>query len=259
MKLVVLQPGYIPWLGFFDQMAQSDTFVFYDDVQFDKNGWRNRNKIKTAQGVQWLTVPIKRQGKVLVKDAMIDNSTDWRGNHLKSIRQNYSRAECFGEYIGTFESVYAQEWEYLIDLDVKLILLLRNMLGIKSRLEFASNLAVNVDRVQRLVDMCAEMGANEFLEGSAGRDYLAGEGERMFVDAGIKLTYQDYRHPVYKQLYGEFVPYLSVVDLLFNCGKDSLSILTGGEGLRGGKNSSGNRWSGVSGEQSGTTSPERTS
>jgi len=228
MRLVVLQPGYLPWLGFFDQMVRSDIFVVYDDVQYDRRSWRNRNRIKTHQGVQWLTIPVATKGNYtsLIKDVLIDNSTNWRKNHLRSIQQNYSKAPFFADYYDVFCEMYSKEWKYLIDVDLTLIRELRSILGIESRMEFSSDLCIDGDKVHRMVNICLELGADELLEGSAGRNYLTGEGERAFAQNGIKLTYHDYQHPVYGQLYGEFVPYLSVIDLLFNCGKDSLDIIT---------------------------------
>ncbi len=230
VRAAILQPSYLPWLGFFHQMAQSDVFVVLDDVQYDKHGWRNRNRIKTAQDAQWLTVPVltKSQGKPLVKDVLINNgNAHWRSDHLKSIQQNYSKAPFFGDYLGIFSGIYSREWERLIDADMAFIMALKDALQIATKIEFASNLEAEGDRVQRLVSMCKKLGAEEFLEGGAGRNYLAGNGEQLFASNGIKLIYHDYQHPTYPQLYGEFIPYLSVVDLLFNCGGESLDILTG--------------------------------
>jgi hypothetical protein len=232
VRLVTLQPGYLPWCGFFDQMNKADIFVIYDNVQFSKGAWQNRNRIKTFQGIQWLTVPVLIKGKnqPLVKDILIDNSINWRKNHLKSIQQNYSRAPFFKDYFGIFDEVYAQKWEYLIDLDMAFVMELKIALGVETKISISSDLGIEGDTVQRLVNMCLALGADEFLEGSAGRDYLTGEGEQLFRENGIQLTYQDYQHPVYRQLYGEFVPYLSVVDLLMNCGPESLNILTNKKG-----------------------------
>lgn len=225
MTAVILQSGYLPWLGFFDQMYKSDVFVIYDDVQYDKHGWRNRNRIKTAQGVQWLTVPvlIKGQDKPLIKEVQINNKVDWRRTHLKSVKQSYSRAPFFDAYFGVLEEVYSKEWEYLIDLDMTLIFALMERLGLTMKIEFSSDLGMTGDATQRLVDICLYLGASHYLTGDAARDYL---DESLFSQYNIKLEYHNYQHPLYNQLYGEFIPYLSVIDLLFNHGKDSLDILT---------------------------------
>lgn len=228
MRLVCLQPGYIPWLGFWDQMDRSDVFVVFDTSQFDSHGWRNRNRIKTAQGTQWLTVPTLKSTFQLIKDVLIDNNDNWKVKHLKSIKQNYSRAPYYEAYIPEFERIYSKSWKYLLDLDMSLILKIKDVLGIKAKIEYSINLNPDGNRITKLIDMCLKLGATEFLEGHAGKSYLQGEGEQLFKENGIKLTYQDYNHPVYPQLYGEFVSHLSVVDLLFNCGKESLEIIRKG-------------------------------
>lgn len=226
--LVLLQPSYLPWIGMFSQMDQADIFVVYSDVQYTKNDWRNRNRIKTAQGVQWLTVPVLKNGFPLIKDVLIDNSDNWKTKHLKSIKQNYSRAPHFGEYISDIERIYLRPWKYLLDLDMEFILSIQYALGIKVEFKFSSDLSLEGNRIEKLIDCCIKCGATEFLEGHAGKSYLQGEGEQLFRERGIKLTYQDYKHPVYTQLYGEFVSHLSVLDLLFNCGKESLDIIRSG-------------------------------
>jgi len=229
MKLVILQPGYLPWLGFFDQLAQSDIFVFYDDVQYDKHGWRNRNRIKTSRGVQWLTVPVLTKNKKLqlIKDVKIDNSTTyWRYNHLQSIRQNYSRTPYFELLFPDLDKIYLQQWEYIIDLDIQLIDLILKMLGLNRRIEFSSHLLIKGTKTEKLINFCRYFKVDEYLTGNAAKDYLI---EDRFPEEGIKLTYHNYNHPKYEQLYGDFIPYLSIVDLLFNEGPNSLEILTGGK------------------------------
>lgn len=230
MRLVCLQPGYLPWLGVWSKMNWCDTFILLDSVQYDKNSWRNRNRIKTAQGAQWLTVPIRTKGQhhPLIMDALIDNSVNWKRDHLKSIAQNYSKAPYFNDYIDIFQDLYSKDWKKLVELDVSFIMVLKSILGIKAKLGVSSDMDLEGGKVTRLIDMCLKLGATEFMEGSAGRDYLMGEGEELFKRNNIKLTYQDYQHPVYPQLYGEFIDKLSVVDLLFNCGPNSLKILSNG-------------------------------
>ncbi len=222
--VVILQPSYLPWLGYFAQMHRSNTFVVYDDVQFDKESWRNRNRIKSSDGVQWLTVPVltKGQNKPSNRDIRINNSVRWAAKHLGTIRQNYVRAANFEDYVSVFERIYAREWEFLIDLNMEFLTSLMTALGLQREIRFASSLGVRGRSVERLVSICRFLGATCFYEGAAGRAYI---DERLFEEAGIRLEFQDYRHPVYPQLHGEFVPYLSVVDLLFNCGPKSLETL----------------------------------
>ncbi|MBI5625528.1 MAG: WbqC family protein [Elusimicrobia bacterium] len=223
----ILQPGYLPWLGFFEQLHRSDVFVIYDDVQYDKHSWRNRNRIKTASGPQWLTVPVALDfaAHPQVKDVRVDNKTGWRRKHLLSIRQNYSRAPFFKEHIGVFEEAFSREWDLLVDLDLHFIKLLAGALGLGAkRIVRSSELGVGGGKVERLVSICKNLGVDTFYEGAAGRSYLQPSD---FEPNGIRLEFQDYAHPVYRQLHGTFVPYLSVVDLLFNCGPESLGILVG--------------------------------
>lgn len=225
MRIGILQPGYLPWLGFFDQMNKSDVFIIYDDVQYDKEGWRNRNKIKTANGIQWLTIPVlvKFNAHPLVCEVKIDNKGNWRKKHLSTIKQNYSKTPFYENYIGIFENAYLREWEYLIDIDMYFILKIKECLRMDDKkIIRSSTLNISGDRIERLINICKFFNADIFNEGAAGKEYI---DEEAFNKHEIKVEFQDYKHPVYNQLYGEFIPYLSVVDLLFNNGDESLSIL----------------------------------
>jgi len=222
MTLVILQPGYIPWLGFFDQMNKADLFVIYDDVQFDKHGWRNRNRIRTKDGWMWLSVPVLSSGKPLLKDTMIENKHNWRKKHLASILQNYGKTPYFGEYFDKISNILSRPHERLIDLDMALILLFKEILNIDTPSLLSSNLSTKGKATQRIQGICKELGADEYLSGDAGSNYL---DEKLFSENGIKLKYHNYDHPKYRQLYSPFLPYLSVVDLIFNCGKESVSVL----------------------------------
>jgi hypothetical protein len=235
MIIGILQPGYLPWLGFFEQMYRSDVFVMYDDIQYDKEGWRNRNRIKTANGIQWLTVPVhvRFESHPLIKDIKIDNGVNWRKKHLASIRQNYLKTTFFEDYINLFEYAYEKEWDYLVDIDIYFITKIAECLGMGGKnIVRSSTLSLKEDKIDRLINICNLYGAETFYEGASGKNYI---DEKRFSDHGIKLEYQNYRHPVYRQLYGDFVPYLSVVDLLFNHGHESLGILTdqGRKGVEG--------------------------
>jgi hypothetical protein len=231
-RIGILQPGYLPWLGFFEQVHKSDLFVLYDDVQYDKEGWRNRNRIKTAQGVQWLTVPVlvRFSDHPLIKDVHIDNKTNWAKKHLSSIEQNYTKAPFFKNYIPVFREAYSKKWELLIDIDLYFILKFMEILGLDTnRLVRSSSLGMNTitqpahrDKISRLIALCKHCGASIFYEGASGRSYI---DDRVFAGEGITVEYQDYIHPVYSQIHGEFTPYLSILDLLFNHGEESLKIL----------------------------------
>lgn len=224
MKAGILQPGYLPWLGFFEQVYKSDIFVIYDDVQFDKNGWRNRNRIKTANGVQWLTIPVflKSQNKPLIKDVRIDNKINWKKKHLESIKVNYSKAEFYLQYYSMFEELLSKDWDFLIELDMEFIFRICHALGIKREIKFSSEMSVDGDKNARLINICKKFNANKFFEGQSGKDYMDID---LFKKNGIEVEFQNYKHPEYRQLYGDFIPYLSIVDLLFNEGEKSLQIL----------------------------------
>lgn len=204
----------------------SDVFVIYDDVQYDKQGWRNRNRIKTGNGVQWVTVPVnsKLRECPLVNEVTIDNRINWRKKHFHSIKQNYSKAPFYKEYINIVEEAYSREWQYLIDIDLYFIKKLANCLGMNNKkIVRSSSLDVRGERIERLVTLCKIFKADVFYEGAAGKNYI---DSKHFEEQGIRVEFQDYEHPVYNQLHGDFVPYLSVIDLLFNLGPESLSIIT---------------------------------
>lgn len=223
--LAVLQPGYLPWLGFFDQVMRSDIFIIYDDVQFDKHGWRNRNRVKSPTGPVWLTVPILHKGlgwqKIL--DVQINNESQWGRKHLATIRQLYARAPFIDCYYPGLESVLSLRWERLVDLDLELIQVMCGWFGIEHQIVRSSALPIDGDRSQRLLDFCRHFEAHRYLSGSAAREYL---DTAMFAENGITVEWQDYQHPVYPQQHGEFTPQLSAIDLLLNCGKDSVGVIT---------------------------------
>ncbi len=225
-RLVILQPGYLPWLGFFDQLHRADEFVIYDDVQYDRRGWRNRNRVKGPQGPIWLTVPVRTKGAFhqTVREARIENSRDWRRRHLETLRRCYRHAPFFEEIMDLLAPIYAAEWELLIDLDLALIRRLAGYLGIDTPLLFASEIAHGGGKTGRLLRICAARGATHYLTGDAAKGYI---DRQAFAEQGITLEFQGYQHPEYPQLFGEFTPYLSIVDLLFNCGPESLAILAG--------------------------------
>ena len=228
MLVGILQPSYLPWLGFFEQMARVDCFVLYDDVQYDKQGWRNRNRIKNREGIQWITVPILTKGKrsQLINQAQISLDTNWSIKHLASLETNYRNADYFNNFFFKIEPLLKKQWQNLFDLNFELLNLLKEHLGIKTQLVLSSSLLKKLPKdaspESRLIEICEKVGGDALYEGAAGQNYI---DTRLFKKANIGLIYQQYDHPVYKQLYGDFVPYLSIVDLIFNEGPNSLSIL----------------------------------
>ncbi len=225
--LVVLQPGYLPWLGFFDQMRRSDVFVYYDDVQYDKHGWRNRNRVKGPGGAMWLTVPVLHHGQQQprIMDARIDTRTPWARKHVRTLQQYYARAPWAQRYLPELEALLLREWTHIAELDIAVVTLMAGWLGIERETYRSSALGIAGDKSERLLNLCLHLGARRYLSGDAANDYLDVE---LFARHGIEVRWQEYRHPVYPQLHGEFVPYLSAIDLLLNCGGESRSILEQG-------------------------------
>jgi WbqC-like protein len=224
--LAVLQPGYMPWLGFFDQMRRSDIFVYYDDVQFDKHGWRNRNRVKAPTGPLWLTVPVRHHGKPPILEVEIDERAPWARRHTGTIRQFYARAPFLDRYIDQLEELLVRPWTKLVDLDLAVASRMAEWLGVRTQIERSSCLGIEGERSERLVRICERFGATRYLSGNAAQTYL---DVGLFAGSGIEVVWQDFRHPTYPQQHGDFVPYLSAMDLLLNCGERSAAILAGEE------------------------------
>ncbi len=226
MTIVVLQPGYLPWLGFFDQLRRADVFVYYDDVQYNTHGWRNRNRIKTKQGPLWLTVPVRHSGlsKPRILDVQIDTTTNWAKKHVASVRQAYAAAPFLTQYAPALEEILLQPWERLVDVDIAVAGLIAEWLGLQRPIERSSQLGIEGGQSQRLVNICRHFGATTYLSGNAASDYL---DVPLFEQNGIAVQWQDFAHPVYPQLHGEFVPYLSAIDLVLNCGEAARGVLEG--------------------------------
>ena len=223
--LVVLQPGYLPWLGFFDQMRRSDVFIYYDDVQFDKHGWRNRNRIKAPGGTpHWLTVPVLHSGRnwPAILEVEIDNRTPWARKHVGTLKQFYGEAPHLRHYLPALEEMLERRWTLLVDLDLAVTDLICGWLRLERRMLRASELGISGKQSERLLALCQHVRARRYLSGNSAKDYLDTE---LFARHGIEIEWQDYVHPVYPQQHGDFVPYLSIVDLLFNCGEESATIL----------------------------------
>lgn len=227
MILTAHQPAYLPWVGLFHKIALSDVFCSFDDVQYLKKDWNNRNKIKTVSGPIWLTVPVLSTGyrERKMREIEIDNSSDWRRRHWRSICLNYKKAPYFSKYADYFEGVYKTDWKYLVDLNETMLKWFLHELGIEVGFHKASTLALEGHKSALVLDMCKNLGADLYIFGKLGRDYADEDG---FTQAGVKVYFQDYKHPVYPQSFGEFIPYMSVIDLLFHCGERSLDIAISG-------------------------------
>ena len=224
MRVTILQPSYLPWLGFFEQMSRSDKFVLLDDVQYTRRDWRNRNRIRVRENWIWLTVPVQQKSRFSqsLLETRIDNSVSWRRKHLETLRQHYCKAPFFEKYFPRCQQVYEKDWTFLFDLCLESINLIKEEMGIETPLLRSSEMKPGGEKTERLVSICRELGATHYLSGESGSNYIA---EEDFSSQGIALEYQNYEHPVYPQRYTGFVPHLSAIDLLFNCGEQSLGIL----------------------------------
>lgn len=220
-KVAIVQSNYIPWKGYFDMIAAVDEFILYDDMQYTRRDWRNRNQIKTPLGQQWLTVPVRVKGKYhqTIRETEIDG-TDWAEAHWKAICQNYRRAPHFDEVAALFEPLYLQcRHTHLSTLNTELIDSVCACLGVTSKITNSSDYALIDGKTERLADLCAQAGGTEYISGPAAKDYIE---ERLFIERDIKLSWFDYTgYPVYPQLWGEFIHGITILDLLFNCGKDA--------------------------------------
>jgi hypothetical protein len=230
MNCVILQPSYVPWRGYFHQVRRADVFVFYDDVQFDKHGWRNRNRIKTSNGAQWLTVPVHAHGAVQegvrICDVLIDWDQYWARKHLNALMLNYSKAPYFRRYAELVRSFYERRDRHLVDLTISTTTVLAAELGIcNTRFVRSSALRSTGTGTERLVGILKEVGATHYISGPSARDYL---DERQLLAAGISLEYMVYDYPVYAQLYPPFDGAVSVLDLLFMTGPDAPNYIWGG-------------------------------
>jgi hypothetical protein len=226
--VAIHQPQYLPWLGYFDKMRRADAFCLLDTVQYKKNEWQNRNRIKTAEGWQWLSVPVTYRYPQTIAEVGIDDRSDWRRKHLQSLVTNYRRAPFFEWVYPLIEEALSRPWERLAALNRHLIEGLRRLLGLACGRTFsASEIPAAADPTGRLIDICRAAGADTYLAGAGAAGYM--DFER-FRREGIRVITQEFRHPVYPQRFGGFESHLSVVDLLFNCGPQSAEILRGSAG-----------------------------
>ncbi len=226
MIVFVHQPEYMPWLGFFDKLARCDTFVIYDDAQYQHGGFHNRNRIRTMQGWEWLTVPITHGHPQTIKVVKI-SGRQWKNKQLSIISQNYEKTPYFKEYFPTIKEAINFDHELLIRLNLHLIKTIAEILGIKVNMVRSSEFPyLGKEKNEKLVAMCKHMGADTYLSGSGGKAYV---NENLFTEAKINIQWHNYDHPTYKQRFEGFQPNMSIIDLLFNMGpKAKETILRGG-------------------------------
>ena len=217
MNCVILQPSYIPWRGYFHLIQKADVFIFYDDVQYDKHGWRNRNRIKTPQGVKWLTIPVHAGGNVkegrLINEIVTCADVPWTRSHRDAIKAAYKRAPYFRHYEALLERLYGEAPKLLADFTIDSTILIARELGItQTRFVRSSDLSAQGTKTDRLVDLLGKAGATHYISGPSARDYLE---EEKLHRAGITLEYMSYDYPEYEQMYPPYDPAVSILDLLF--------------------------------------------
>jgi len=229
MNCVILQPSYIPWRGYFHQIAKADVFVFYDDVQFDKRGWRNRNQIKTPSGKQWLTIPVYSKGAqtehIPINQIKIVWDSTWNKDHWKAIQMAYSKAPYYETYAPMLEGLYYQHPEYLADFTIETTIALARALGInQTKFLRSSELNTHGQKTDHLIQVLLAVGASHYISGPSAQDYIEND---KFEQAGITLEYMVYNYPEYAQFYPPFEAQVSILDLLFMTGPDALKYISG--------------------------------
>ena len=229
MTLTIIQPAYLPWLGFFERVSLSDVLVVLDHVAMDtssKTNFTNRNKIRTPQGSSLLTVPLKRKGKygkMFIDQVEIDHGSGWAENHWNSIKQFYARADFFKDHYSFFETVYKKKYSLLADFIRYINEYLFSTLHLSARIIYSSALKkITTSKSGLIVDICKELEADTYISGPFGRTYL---DMIEFKKNNINLFFHDYLHPEYKQQFPGFLPNMSIIDLLFNYGPASIEIL----------------------------------
>ena len=220
-KIAIIQSCYIPWKGYFDLIKRVDEFILFDDAQYTRRDWRNRNKIKTPKGLIWLTIPVESKGKYIqkIKDTVISDS-DWNRRHWESIVHRYSKAKCFRDYKDLFEKLYLGSNEKLLSqINYRFIAAMCEMLGIKTKISWSMDYKLMEGKTERLIDLCKQTGATEYISGPSAKGYI---DEELFKAEGIKLQYMDYSgYPEYEQLFPPFEHRVSVIDLILNVGQEA--------------------------------------
>ncbi len=223
-KIAILQSNYIPWKGYFDLINSVDEFVLYDDAQYTKNDWRNRNRIQTPQGVQWLTIPVKQNNlSQLIRDTKINNPI-WAKKHWNTIKQNYSKAKYFKKYKDVFEDMYLNNKdEYLSQVNYKFIGVINKILGVSTKVRWSSEFDLTGGQSEKLLGICKDCDADVYLSGPSAKNYL---NEDIFIQNNIKIEWMDYsNYPEYKQIFKPFEHGVTILDLIFNEGENATKFM----------------------------------
>lgn len=220
MIIAIHQPNYLPYLGFFDKMMKADIFVIYDDAQFNKEDFQHRNKIRIYHGWKWLTIPVEKKpipiNEIKIRNEIKTKNIRWSDAHIKCIEDEYKKSDYYLTYKTDLEKIYRKSYDKLIDLNMEIISYLKNAFDIDTKIVFSSKFGFESTSTQKLIDIVEALEGDTYLSGSGGRNYL---DIFMFKNRGIEVNFQDFKHPVYRQTYKDFVPNMSAIDALFNTGE----------------------------------------
>ncbi len=222
MRIAIHQPHFLPWLGYLDKIDRADLFVVLDTVQFKKNEWQNRNKVRTSQGWQWLTVPVRHKFGQALNQVDINQNAEWRAKHLRAMKLHYSRAPYLDQYFDGMREIYQRSWERLADLNLAVIRWLLKAFGISTPIQLASEMCLREEPTDRLIDICQAVGATHYLAGPGAHAYM---DVARFQASGVMLEVQEFKHPVYRQCYEPFLSGMAALDVLLTCGGEALQIL----------------------------------
>ena len=230
-KVAIMQPTYLPWAGYFGLMMASDIFIFLDNVQFQKRGWQQRNQIKTLKGNLFLTVPVKTKNRYnqFVNEVEVDNSTDFKKNHFKSIELNYNKTDFFKQYELELKEIYNKKYDKLVTLNYNLIYWIKEKLNIRTKLIKSSDFEKQGNKDELIANLVEKVNSKNYLFTEGSKDYIL--DSKIFHYKKIKLTKFNFNIEVYKQQYENFLPYMSIIDLLFNLGEKSQAYLKKGINL----------------------------
>lgn len=225
-KIAILQSNYLPWKGYFDIINSVDEFVIFDDVQFTRRDWRNRNIIKTKDGLKWLTIPVEVKGKYnqKIRETKVANK-EWAQNHWEIIRQSYSSAPAFKNYADIFEESYlhCEKFDFLSDINRFFINILNSILEIPTVISSSSNYSIEKYKNERLVSICKQANADIYITGPSAKNYI---NEKLFNESGISIKWMDYNgYPEYDQIFPPFVHSVSIIDIIFNKGNKAKTFL----------------------------------
>ncbi|OQW35090.1 MAG: hypothetical protein A4E19_01845 [Nitrospira sp. SG-bin1] len=222
MRVTIHQPQFLPWLGYLDKIDQADLFILLETVQFKKNEWQNRNRIRTATGWQWLTVPVLQHFGQRIDEVLINPTVSWKAQHLRALDLHYARAPYRDRYMTQLRELYSASWNKLSDLNKATVRWLLEAYGITTPVHSAADYVARVEPTDRLIDLCRAVGATRYLAGTGAEHYM---DKPRFESSGVRLELQVFKHPIYRQVYEPFEPNLSALDLLLMQGPDALAAL----------------------------------